>query len=108
MIILQESDVITVPTGDGPQLALLFSMDSDPLRISAARLVAYSDMLRRQSTVRCARPQDKPLVERVGSLLRSGLADLAPRTRQDAEQYLADLVATVNGDLAGRQRSGAG
>ncbi|MEU0845914.1 hypothetical protein ABZ370_41585 [Streptomyces sp. NPDC005962] len=103
MIILQESDVITVPTGGGPQLALLFSVDSDPLRISAARLVAYADVPRRQSTVRCAQPQDKPLVERVGSLLLSGLAGLAPRTRQDAEQYLADLVATVNGDLAGRQ-----
>lgn len=47
-------------------------------------------------------------MERVGSLLRSGLAGLAPRTRQDAEQRLADLVATANGDLAGRQRSGAG
>nr|WSZ11907.1 hypothetical protein OH837_00325 [Streptomyces canus] len=108
MIILQKSDVITVPAGDGPQLALLFSVDSDPLRISAARLVAHADVPRRWSTVRCAQPQDKPLVERVGSLLRSGLADLAPRSRQDAEQYLADLVATVNRDLAGRQRSGAG
>jgi len=103
VIILQESDVITVPTGDGPQLALLFSVDSGPLRISAARLVAHADVPQRQSTVRRAQPQDKPLVERVGSLLRSGLADLAPRTRQDAEQYLADLVATVNGDLAGRR-----
>ncbi|MFF3001150.1 hypothetical protein ACFVTC_42585 [Streptomyces sp. NPDC057950] len=65
-------------------------------------------MSRRQSTVRYAQPQDKPLVERVGSLLRSGLVDLAPRTRQDAEQYLADLVGTVNGKLASHQASGAG
>ena len=102
---MQESDVVTVTIGDGSHLALLFSVDSDPLHISAARLAHYTAAPGRQAAIRCVQPQDKQLVERVGHLLPTGLADRAPRTRHDAEQCLADLVGTVNRNLARRQRS---
>ncbi|WP_416972215.1 hypothetical protein [Streptomyces sp. 4F14] len=107
MITMQESDIITVTISDGSRLALLFSVDSDPLHISAARLARYPTVPRRQAAVRRVRPTEKVLIERVGRLLHTGLAGRAPLTYQEAEQCLADLVDTVNRNLARRQRSEA-
>ncbi|MGI3224996.1 hypothetical protein ACRJ4B_14825 [Streptomyces sp. GTA36] len=107
MITVQESDVVTVAVGDGSQLALLLCVDSDPLRICAARLARCTSVPRRQAATRWAQPQEKPLSEHVGRLLHTGLAGRAPHTRQDAEQCLADLVGTVNRHFARRQQSEA-
>ncbi|MFE4824940.1 hypothetical protein ACFRFU_53215 [Streptomyces sp. NPDC056704] len=88
---VQQSDFIGVTTGDGQRLAALFSVDSDPLRVTTARLAPPTGVPRQQH-VRCARPQEKQRVGRVGHLLQTGLAERAPRTQRDAEHALVDLI----------------
>ncbi|MFE2472081.1 hypothetical protein [Streptomyces mirabilis] len=103
---VQKSDFIDVATGDGQRLALLFSVDSDLLRVTTARLAPPTGVPRQQP-VRCALPQEKQRVERVGHLLQTGLAERAPRTRRDAEHALVGLIDAVNQQFAGRWPSGA-
>jgi len=76
---MHESDVISVTAGDRQRLAVLFRVDSNPLRVTAACLVP-STGVPRQQPVGCTRPQEKQRAERVGHLLHTGLAEHAPRT----------------------------
>jgi hypothetical protein len=59
VLTVRESDYIGVTFGDRQRLALLFSVDSNPLRVTTARPAPPTEVPRPQHAVRCARPQEK-------------------------------------------------